>query len=278
MTRTLALCADDFGLDRATSATIAELASAGRLQAVSCIVNLAPWRDCAPLLAALPGGVARGLHFNLTEGAPLSAALGRTWTAPPPLARLLGAAALGRLPHEAIEAELDAQWHAFVEASGAPPDFIDGHQHVHALRGVRAAVLRRARVAGVPVRSTGCVVGPGFTFKRRVIEAAGGRALARALAAQGTPHNAALVGVYDFGARDYRALMRGWLAALAARATDGVTLLFCHPGATGEASAHDAIAAARRAEAAYLGSTAFAEDLARAAVTTAWPWRRSSAG
>ena len=88
---------------------------------------------------------------------------------------------------------------------------------------------------------------------------------------------ATIAAIFAAGRREWNARV-GWLAALAARATDGVTLLFCHPGATGEASAHDAIAAARRAEAAYLGSTAFAEDLARAAVTTAWPWRRSSAG
>jgi len=136
------------------------------------------------------------------------------------------------------------------------------------------------------VRSTGHVVGPGFAFKRRVIEVCGGRALARALAAQGTAHNAVLVGVYDFGARDYRALMRGWLAALVARSSERpsersserVALLFCHPGANGDASPHDAIASARRAEAAYLGSAAFADDLAQSGLTTAWPWRRSSAG
>ena len=276
MTRMLAVCADDFGLDRATSRTVAELAAAGRLQAVSCLTNLAAWRDCAPLLAGLPPDVARGLHFNLSEGTPLSEALRDAWPTPQPLARLLAAAALGRLPGGAIEAELDAQWSAFVHATGHAPDFVDGHQHVHALRGVRDAVLRRARAAGVPVRSTGHVVGPGYAFKRRVIEACGGRALAQALAAQGLVHNAALVGVYDFGPRDYRALMRGWLAALRADRPGGVTLLFCHPGAAGDASSHDAIAAARRAEAAYLGSAAFVDDLAAAGVTAAWPWRRSS--
>lgn len=278
MTRVLAVCADDFGLDQATSRTIAALAAAGRLQAVSCLTNLATWHDCAPMLAGLPPEVARGLHFNLTEGAPLSQALRDIWPAPPPLARLLAAAALGRLPSGAIAIELDAQWRAFVQATGRPPDFVDGHQHVHALRGVREALLRRAAAAGVPVRSTGHVVGPGYAFKRRVIEACGGRALAHALAAQGLAHNAALVGVYDFGPREYRALMRGWLAALRTERPHGVTLLFCHPGAAGEASAHDAIAAARCAEAAYLGSPQFVDDLAAAGVTTAWPWRRSSGG
>lgn len=275
MTRALALCADDFALDRATSETIAALAAAGRLQAVSCMSHAAAWRECAPLLAALPAGVARGLHFDLSENAPRARELARLWPAPPSLARLIAAAALDRLPRAAIAAELDAQWQAFVDATGVAPDFIDGHQHVHALRGVRAAVLARARAAGVPVRSTGRIVGPGWAFKRRVIEACGGRALARALAAEGLPHNAALSGVYDFGAHDYRRLMRRWLAALPA---GGATLLFCHPGAAGAASARDAIAPARLAEAAYLGSAAFAEDLAAFDLRPAWPWRRSSAG
>lgn len=271
----LALCADDFALDHATSQTIAALASAGRLQAVSCMSHARAWRDCAPLLAALPAGVARGLHLDLTENAPRARALARLWPAPPPLARLIAMAALGRLPHAAITAELDAQWQAFGDATGAAPDFVDGHQHVHALRGVREAVLQRARAAGVPVRSTGRIVGPGWAFKRGVIAACGGRALARALAAAGVPHNAALSGVYDFGTHDYRRLMRRWLAALPA---SGPTLLFCHPGAAGAASARDAIAAARVAEAAYLGSPAFRDDLAEAGLRPAWPWRRSSGG
>ena len=145
MTSALALCADDFALDRATSETIAALAAAGRLQAVSCMSHAAAWRECAPLLAALPAGVARGLHFDLTENAPRARELARLWPVPPPLARLIAAAALDRLPRAAIAAELDAQWQAFVDATGAAPDFIDGHQHVHALRGVREAVLARAR-------------------------------------------------------------------------------------------------------------------------------------
>jgi predicted glycoside hydrolase/deacetylase ChbG (UPF0249 family) len=40
-----------------------------------------------------------------------------------------------------IAAELARQLDAFEDALGRAPDFVDGHQHVHALPGVRRAVL-----------------------------------------------------------------------------------------------------------------------------------------
>jgi hypothetical protein len=78
--------------------------------------------------------------------------------------------------------------------------------------------------------------------------------------------------VYDFRDPDYRAHMRGWLAALPERGA----LLFCHPGAAQAAAGGDAIAAARRREADYLGSDAFAEDLAAAGFSLGAAWSRTS--
>lgn len=40
-----------------------------------------------------------------------------------------------------IAAEITRQLDAFEEALGRPPDFVDGHQHVHVLPGVRRALL-----------------------------------------------------------------------------------------------------------------------------------------
>jgi hypothetical protein len=117
---------------------------------------------------------------------------------------------------------------------------------------------------GLVVRNTGRVLGPGFAFKRRVIEACGGRALAAQLRSRGLATPSALVGVYDFDPRaDYRALVRGWLRA----APDGA-LLFCHP-ALGGPDPGDAIAAARANEMAYLASDAFADDLAEFGIALA---------
>ena len=276
--RVLAVCADDVGLVAGVAATVLDLAAAGRLNAASCLTSAPGWRVEASLLARAPAPLELGLHFNLSEGAPLSAELRRHWPTLPGLARLLATAALRALPLAAIAAEFGAQANAFADALGRAPAFVDGHQHVHALPGVRDVVLDA--IAAWPlrpaVRSTARLPGPGAALKRRVIEASGGRALERALIARGFAHNAVLLGAYGFDAVDYRALVQRWLVA-APRAGG---LLFCHPCAATAGSDADPIAAARRREAAYLGSDGFAADLAAAGVTVgpAWAKRSSSDG
>ena len=275
MTRTLALCADDFGIDAGVSSGIARLAHASRLSAVSCITTTKRWPDDAKLLGGVPDTVDVGLHLNLTEGKPASARLGKIWPRLPGLGKLIALAHLGRLPRAALRTELHAQLSAFIAARGAPPRFLDGHQHVHHLPGVRDIVLDMAEhIQPLPaVRSTGRVLGPGYGFKRRVIEGTGGTALMAALRAHVLPHNAALLGVYDFSTADYRGLMRRWLAEVPA---DGA-LLFCHPGdAKSGDGAADAIATARRREADYLGSEQFVQDLAAADVVLGRVWQAGS--
>ena len=264
--KTLALCADDHGLSAAVNRGIQHLAARGRLTDVSCLSNGPAWATGAPPLAALPGvalGTLRlGLHFNLTEGRPLSRALARLWPRLPTLPRLLVAAHLRQLPLQALRDELAAQWQAFTQATGRVPATIDGHQHVHHLPGLRDLVLERlAAQPGLLVRDTAVVLGPGYGFKRRVIAGTGARVLRRALQARAAQANTQLLGVYDFKATDYRALMQAWLAAAPPRGG----LLFCHPGeadAINPIHTTDAIASARVRELAYLGSEDFAQDLA----------------
>lgn len=259
----LGVCADDVGLIDGVAETVVALAAAGRLSAASCVTSAAGWRAAAALLASSRVPLAIGLHFNLSEGAPLSTALRAHWATLPGLARVLAQAHLRTLPLAAIGAEFAAQVDAFVDALGRPPDFVDGHQHVHALPGVRRIVLDAVATwpAAPAIRSTGRVLGPGAAFKRWVIEASGGRALERELVARGVAHNRALLGAYDFGA-DYRPLMQAWLAA----APDAGGLLFCHPG-SGPGQSSDPIAAARRREAVYLASDDFRADLDAAGLT-----------
>lgn len=271
--RSLAVCADDFGQSVALSRTVAGLAARGRLTAVSCLAGSAAWAESAPMLAGLPRQVLRGLHFNLTLGCPLSRDLGRHWPEFPGLPALLLQAGLRALPLQAVAVEWRAQWDAFVQRTGRMPDFVDGHQHVHHLPGVRELILSQLPL-GVAVRSTGCLLGPGFAFKRAVIAATGGRRLATLLERQGRAHNRALLGVYDFCQADYRALMQGWLRGLPPEGA----LLFCHPG-TGAGADDDPIAPGRVREAAYLGSQAFLDDLDRAGVSLGHAWlQNSSAG
>ena len=273
-TRTLGVCADDFGLGEAIGSAILDLAWAQRVSAVSCLVNAQAWPRQAQLLLALPRGLQRGLHFNLTEGRPLSAALREVWPTLPPLPRLVRDAFLRRLPRAALQAEWRAQWQALIDETGRPPDFVDGHQHVHHLPGVREIVLAAVAAADPPVavRGTGRVAGPGSVIKRVLIEATGGWALQRQLERRRIPHNDVLLGAYDFRAADYRGLVRRWLRA----APPSGALLFCHPGAGRQAG--DAIAAARAREAAYLASDAFAADLAEAGFSLGPAWAGRSSG
>jgi predicted glycoside hydrolase/deacetylase ChbG (UPF0249 family) len=267
----LLVCADDFGFGPGVDRAIAELARRGRIGAFSCLTNLPRWQGAGAAVAGLRAAALAGLHLNLTEGAPASRSLVERWPTLPTLPRLIARAHGRRLPLAAIADEIDAQWRAFEQAVGVGPDFVDGHQHVHHLPGVRDLVLARAAAAAIPVRTTGRVAGPGDAFKRWLIERTGGRALARLARRQGVAGNAVLLGAYGFEG-DYRARMRAWLAAVPARGA----LLFCHPGrapGVGEADAlPDPIAPARQREFAYLGSDAFARDLADAGVTLSRRW------
>jgi predicted glycoside hydrolase/deacetylase ChbG (UPF0249 family) len=269
----LAVCVDDVGLVDGVAETAVELAGAGRVGAASCVTTAPAWRDAAAVLARSKAPLGLGLHFNLSEGAPLSAALRAHWPVLPGLVRLLAEAALRRLPSAAIGAEFAAQVDAFTAAIGRRPAFVDGHQHVHALSGVRQVVL--AAIATWPepaaVRNTGRVLGPGADFKRAVIEACGGRALQRDLVARGIARNRALLGAYDFETTDYRRLMRSWLAGSPGQGS----LLFCHPCRSSGGGDDDPIAAARGREAAYLGSDAFAADLGETGFVVGDVWARA---
>ena len=267
--RTLAVCADDFGLSAGIDRVVLALAARGRLSAISCLANLERWPAAAVALRDLPRGVEVGLHLNLTEGRPCSAALAQVWPTLPALPRLIVRAHLRRLPLAALREEIRAQVEAFVAGVGRGPDFIDGHQHVHHLPGIREQVIDAAAAITPrpPLRATGQVRGPGFAVKRLLIEATGGWSLGRALRERAWPHNTALLGVYDFAATDYGALMRRWLASVPPQGA----LLFCHPGDSTDPG--DPIAASRRREAAYLGSDAFAHDLRAAGVSLGTVWR-----
>ena len=273
--RTLGLCADDFGLAPGISAGIARLAQAQRLTAVSCITNSPHWEASAPLLATLPASVDTGLHINLTEGRPLSARLAKLWPRLPALPILIVRAHLGLLPRAELRSEVHAQLAAFRAATGVAPRYIDGHQHVHHLPVLRSIILDMVEhVQPLPaLRNTGRVLGPGSAIKRWLIENTGGRALARELAQRVLLHNPALLGAYDFVDPDYRALMQGWLAELPREGG----LVFCHPGDKAAGDPPDAIAAARVRELAYLGSDAFAQDLAAAKVKLGRVWLSGAA-
>ena len=268
----LIVCADDYGLDATIDDGIVALAQLGRLSAVSCLASSARWPEAAGQLRTAPPWVARGLHFNLTEGTPCSPALRQHWPRLPTLGWLVAKAHLGGLPMTLIRQELQSQLFRFERHGAQAPAYIDGHQHVHHLPGVRQCVVQEALRRGIPVRSSLPARSRGFLLKRSMLALSGGWSLATLLRRRGLAFNSVLVGVYDFRAPDYRTLMLRWLADAAKLPASTPALLVCHPASPGSpAPAADPIADARRREAAYLGSDLFRRDLAAAGLRSALP-------
>src|SRR5689334_21877357 len=146
--RRIWLCADDYGISPGVNAAIRDLILRGRINAASVMVATPHFRrDDAAALSALNTGKKRaalGLHVTLTAPfEPLSPNFtplrgGRF----PPLNEMLRAAAGRRLHPQQLATEIAAQLRAFVEAFGHPPDFFDGHQHVHLFPKIRDAFLK----------------------------------------------------------------------------------------------------------------------------------------
>lgn len=265
---TIVLCADDFGSSPAVDAGIVSLARAGRLSATSCMVAGPRFERDAALLAPLADRLDIGLHFTLTELAPL----GPIRTLDPhgeaaTLGRVLSRSLTGRLDYEEIEAEIGRQVDRFRAVIGRDPDFVDGHQHVHVLPGVRRGLFAAFDHGRLDPRRTwlrDCSERPGAILRRGVepAKAAFLTALAFGFAAsareRGILVNEGFGGVTAFRPERFAKIFPKFLTALGPR-----PLVMCHPAhPASPADPHDPIDAARRAEYAHLVSEAFARDLA----------------
>ena len=229
------LCADDYGISPAVSAGIAELAAAGRLSAMSCMVTFGEWPDLAQRALALRPQIAIGLHLNLTVGSPLGPLPHLAPTGQLPTAGgLIGAAARGAIDASEIKAEVVRQLDAFSQAAGFLPDFLDGHQHVHAIAGVRKGVLSALRNlpngAGLLVRDPSDTLARMTSRKMFLGKALTVSALAagfaKAVRAAGMTVNEGFSGFSDFdpGSPYARELEAAFTAC-------GPThLAMCHPG------------------------------------------------
>jgi len=265
----VALCADDYALSPGVDEAILALAGQGRITALSCMTASKRWPQAAALLKPLVGRVEIGLHFTLTQLAPLGAmprlAPGGRF---PSMGRIYVQAVLRAIDTNEIEAELSRQLTAFRDATGREPDFLDGHHHVHQLHGVRDAVARQW--AGKPgwIRNTATdlasVRGRGVAVPRATVLAAYGRAARRTWQAAGIATNADFSGVRSFAEREsYQSLMRGFLTG----AAPGL-LIMCHPGRPDEELARiDHVLTPRAEELAYLSGPDFPADLAAAGCT-----------
>jgi predicted glycoside hydrolase/deacetylase ChbG (UPF0249 family) len=267
--RPIWLCADDYGISVSVNRAIRDLVVKGRINASSVMV-VAPsfTRSEAASLRMLNAGtrrVAIGLHVTLTGPfRPLSAGFrpvkAGTFL---PLEQMLARAAARLLDRERLTAEIAAQLDSFVTVFGAPPDFIDGHQHVQLFPQVRDALLQVVKDAapGIWVRQCGAAVAPSYReAKARVLDRLS-RTCRRRAAAQGIRTNPAFAGAYNFKnpPGDMAKLFAGFLDRLPA---DGVVM--CHPGVVDDELARlDPLTQLREREYWFLSDDAF-PDLLRA--------------
>lgn len=255
------MCADDFGQNPAIDDAILQLARQRRLSATSCLVQGPSF--ASGVHAVRTSGLQLGLHLNFTDSLgnpgvylPVSTLILRSWL------RQLDARQL----HEQIVRQLDR----FEDIVGRPPDFVDGHQHVHQFPQIRRLLLGelQGRYAGalpwLRYTHAGCLAGvpAGLRLKARLIQTLGSRAFAKRARDMAFPMNRNFLGVYDFqgGQAAYGRLLQNWLM----QARDG-DLIMCHPAS--EALAQDSLGAQRLAEFDVLRSDAMGDWLRECRLT-----------
>lgn len=253
--KTIVLCADDFGLDSGVSEGILKLARLRRLSAVSCMVNMPGFTPNAQKLLDLKNQVQIGLHFNLTEGYLLSKPAQRCFS----LNELLIKTHMHSVKLSFVAKEFLEQLERFVAMMHQLPDFIDGHQHVHQFPVVRHVILdlyqHKLKDNHTWIRSTWPSSSVSkYQLKAKILGFTGGKALQKQLVRLGIPHNTLFSGIYDFSPEtNYRELFLAWLSM--AREN---TLIMCHPGEG--LNTADPIAPARINELNYFLSDDFLTD------------------
>lgn len=257
----LVLCADDFAVHAPASQGIATLAARGRISATSAMVLSPRWAQDVALLQDLRGRIDVGLHLDWTSdfavghghGMSLGAAMRKAW--------------LGGFDPVAARRVIEHQLDAFEAEWKAPPDFVDGHQHVQQFAGIRQTLVQvlasRYSTSGGPRPYLRISRAPSGTadLKSRVIAAMGANALEKIANTSGFTGATALSGIYDFSGNEarYARHMAHWLST----APPG-SIIMCHPARSAEPG--DAIGAARAREFAYLSGDDFSRALAHAKV------------
>lgn len=231
--------ADDFGLTPGVNRAIIEAHTQGIVTSVTLMANMPAFAEAVQLAHAHPTlGV--GLHFNLTQGAPVADprqvrslldARGEFLGTSTKLARR---ALLGQLQEAEIGLELSAQIEK-LQATGLTITHLDSHKHAHALptvlRVIRQIIpaygIHAIRLPREQVRWTRAFAS--IKQGKQSLTATGLRWLCRGalthLRAAQILTPAAFFGVAQTGYWN-----RAWLLELFDHLPAGVSELMCHPG------------------------------------------------
>ncbi|WP_372366815.1 carbohydrate deacetylase [Candidatus Uabimicrobium sp. HlEnr_7] len=148
----LIINADDFGLTESVNQAIIDVFQAGNLTSTTLMVNM-PGATHAIELAKQNPLLAVGLHFNITEGRPLSSASsivdshGKFYSRSV-LTKLI---LQGKVHKQDIEQELQAQINKF-RSFDLPLSHVDSHQHIHMLPFVCKSIVPTLMQKKITVR------------------------------------------------------------------------------------------------------------------------------
>ena len=267
--RRLILCADDFALTTGISRAILALIEAGRLSATGAMTNRPAFAGFARELANVGERADIGVHLNLTCGAPMGPMpLLCPTGAFPPLSRVMRAALGPQAVRAEIALEIRRQLDAFETHAGRAPDFIDGHQHVHAMPGVRwlllaEATARYARGAVAlrnPSDRLAAILARGVAAGKALTVAGLAFGFARQARSLGYPLNDSFAGFSPFDpGRDFGRDFGRFLTAARSR-----HLVMVHPGVEDDAelAGLDPVTATRPMERDFLASQAMPDIVA----------------
>jgi predicted glycoside hydrolase/deacetylase ChbG (UPF0249 family) len=261
--RLIVINADDVGLHPAIDHAVAQLGEMRVVSSASILALHTPHRDA--LQSMMRNGLDLGLHLDFT-----SVAANERYSTSRTVASLIADSWRGRLNTSHTRAIVRDQLDRFGSITGHAPRFIDGHEHVHQLPGIRQALFsvlaERQLHTPLYIRNTAPQRWRGI--KAATIALLGAQALRHQARQADYRCNADFFGVYDLSSSvNLSALWRRWLASVPERGA----LAMCHPAWSAEMEDKQSIPFRLR-EFEFLSGQEFGEMLALQRVTVAG-WR-----
>jgi predicted glycoside hydrolase/deacetylase ChbG (UPF0249 family) len=272
-TKSLIICADDYGSSDGTSEIIRLLLARGQINATTCLVLTSCFARNAETLRALARenkAISVGLHLDMSRVSPL----GVYMQMPLPLLAIEAFFSAKPADEDRIFALFRRQWDEFITHFGRAPDFIDGHRFVHLLPPVRRALFRLIRETGFRGWVRQCRPSRGsHTPAALMLDVLSGPFIRDAVF-HNVPTNPGFGGTRRF--RRGEDLQKFWQAEMNAMRLGGV--LVVHPGIQTD---DDRLAQFRSEEAHALANADIAAMMERANLrfpfTSVVPWMRTYA-
>jgi chitin disaccharide deacetylase len=265
------LNADDYALNAGADAAILDLAGRGIVTSTSAMVLSPRWKEAGRALAYCH--IARGLHLDFTSPFASSSFLELSIT------RAVLRAYCRLTGREAIRSRIEHQLNLYEEVLGEAPQFVDGHQHIHQLPGVRAELVaylkQRYGLQAQRIKIRFCKPARWRGLEAALVGATGANALKRLASREGFTGNTDFAGVYSFAkGSPLKQLWGSWLRGMAG----AEPMIMCHPAKAAKETlaVPDRIAEARKIEYEWLKSEKFRDLLAETHMAPAgWPSKQA---